>query len=153
MSDNKSPQVSRTLLSILTELNNVEAWMVSICPIISKSSSPWTNPMVTVPSAPITTCITVTFIVNFFSVLYRDLGTYLSSRFLSVLSSGHPKLQSPLFSRVFWVFFFFFLSLGLVVWPRIDDPFVSQNPKEFYASYFLGRIPRYAKTICSYCQI
>ena len=37
--DRKSPQVSRTLLSILVDLNNVVVWMASTCPLISKSSS------------------------------------------------------------------------------------------------------------------
>ena len=39
-------------------------------------------------------------------------------------------------------FFFFFVvdSLGLIIWPRLDDPFVSQNLKECCASHFLGRI-------------
>ena len=36
LSDNKSPQVSRTLLSILTDLNNVVMLMVSTSSLISK---------------------------------------------------------------------------------------------------------------------
>ena len=43
LSDSKSPQVSMTLLSILTNLNNVTVWKASIRPLISKSSSPFTN--------------------------------------------------------------------------------------------------------------
>ena len=54
LSDSKSPQVSRTLLSILAVLNNVVLWMVSTRPPTSKSSSPFSNPLVTVPNAPIT---------------------------------------------------------------------------------------------------
>ena len=42
LSDSKS-QVSRTLLIILANLNNTVVWMVSPCPLISKSSSPSTN--------------------------------------------------------------------------------------------------------------
>ena len=43
------------------------------------------------------------------------------------------------FSFFFFFFFFFFcLSLSLVVWPILGDLFVSKNPKEFYASHFLG---------------
>ena len=49
LSDSKSPQVSRTLLSILAYLNNVALWMVSIRPLISKSSSPFNNSLVTLP--------------------------------------------------------------------------------------------------------
>ena len=36
-SDSKSPQVSRTLLSILAILNNVVVWMVIIINIIQES--------------------------------------------------------------------------------------------------------------------
>ena len=49
--DSKSPQVSRTLLSILADLNNGVAWMVSTRPPTSESSSPFSNPLVTVPKA------------------------------------------------------------------------------------------------------
>ena len=38
MSDSKSTQVSRTLLSILADFNNAVVWVVSTCPLISKSS-------------------------------------------------------------------------------------------------------------------
>ena len=65
--DSKSPHVSRTLLSILANLNNAVVWTVSTRPVISKSSSPCTNPLVTVPRAPITIGIIVTFMFhNFF---------------------------------------------------------------------------------------
>ena len=47
LSDNKSPQVSRTLLSILAVLNDVVVWMVSTRPPISKSSSSFNSPLVT----------------------------------------------------------------------------------------------------------
>ena len=43
LNDSKSPQVSRTLLSILADLNNAVVWMVSTCPIIFKSFSPCTK--------------------------------------------------------------------------------------------------------------
>ena len=42
LSDSKSPQVSRTLLSILANLNNAVVWMVSAHPLIPNSSSPLT---------------------------------------------------------------------------------------------------------------
>ena len=50
-----SPQVSRTLLSILADLYNDIVWMVSCSPLISKSSCLCTNLLVTVTSAPIIT--------------------------------------------------------------------------------------------------
>ena len=49
LSDSKSPQVSRTLLSILTVFNNAVVWMVSTQSPTSKSSRPFNNPLVTVP--------------------------------------------------------------------------------------------------------
>ena len=57
--DSKSPQVSRTLPSILAVLNNAVVWMVSTRPPTSKSSSPFSNPLVTIPNAPITIGIIV----------------------------------------------------------------------------------------------
>ena len=75
--DSKFPQVSRTLLSILDDLNNVVVRMVFTHPLIFTSSSPSIDPLVTVPRAPLTIGITVTFMFNsFFSSLARS--TYLS---------------------------------------------------------------------------
>ena len=62
LSESKFPQVSRTLLSILAVLNNAVVWMVSTYPPTSKSSSPFNNPLVTVPKAPIAIGIVDTFI-------------------------------------------------------------------------------------------
>ena len=52
----KSPQVSRSLLSILIDLNNAVVWIVSTRPLIFKSSCPFTNPLATVPRSPIIIC-------------------------------------------------------------------------------------------------
>ena len=70
LSDSKSPQVSRTLLSILAVFNNAVVWMVSTCPPTSKSSSPFINPLVTVPKAPITIGIIVTFMFHYYHHYY-----------------------------------------------------------------------------------
>ena len=66
LSDSKSPQVSRTLHSILAVLNNVVVWMVSTRPPTSKSSSPFSYPLVTVPNAPIIIGIIVTYMFHSF---------------------------------------------------------------------------------------
>ena len=67
LSDSKSPQVSRTLLSILAVLNTAVIWMVPTRLPTSKSSSPFNSPLVTVPNAPITIGIIVTIMFhNFF---------------------------------------------------------------------------------------
>ena len=68
LSDSKSPQVSRILLSILAVLTNVVVWMVSIRPPTSKSSSPFSNPLITVAKEPITIGIVVTFMFHSFSI-------------------------------------------------------------------------------------
>ena len=96
----KCPQVSRTLLSILADLNNVVVWMVSTLPLTSKSSSPWSNPLGIVPRALITIGITVTFMFHslfvFFPLSFQSPDTYPSFRFLLILvkvwSSGRDKV-------------------------------------------------------------
>ena len=151
LSDSKSPQVSRTLLSILAVLNNVVVWMVSTRPPTSKSSSPFRNPLVTVPNAPITIGIIFTFMFySFFSSLAR-------SRYLSFFSHS--------FSFILWsagtakstilqvLFFFFWLLLGLVFWARLGDPCVCQSPIGVYVCYFLGQVLGCASTISLYGQI
>ena len=116
LSDNKSLQVTRTLLSILTELNNAGVWMVSTCLLISKSSSC----LVTVPSASITIGITVTFKFHSFSVL--QLGpsfpsvlpsSLAKSSFSPVLPCGQPERQSSLFGK--FSLFIYFLT---ITWSR-----------------------------------
>ena len=67
LSDSKSPKVSRTLFRILAVLNNAAVWIVSTRPPTSKSSSPYSNPLVTVPKAPITIDIIVTCMFHRFS--------------------------------------------------------------------------------------
>ena len=80
LNDSKSPQVSRTRLSILAVLSNAVVWIVSTRPLTSKSSRPFNNPFVTVPNAPITIGTIVTFMFHsFFNSLAR-------SRYLSLFS-------------------------------------------------------------------
>ena len=64
LSDSKSAQVSRTLLSILADLTYAFIWIFSTCPLISKSSSPFVNPLGSVSNAPITISITVALDVH-----------------------------------------------------------------------------------------
>ena len=73
LSDSKSPQVFRILLSILAVVNNVVVWMVSTRPPNSKSSSPFYTPLVTLPNAPITTGIIVTFMFHSFFKFPRKI--------------------------------------------------------------------------------
>ena len=96
LSDCKSPQLFKTLLNILAVLNNVVVWMVSTRLPTSKSSSPFSNLLVTVPNVPITIGIIVTCMFNsfFFNFLVR-------SRYLSFFSQS--------FSFILWSVFLLLL--------------------------------------------
>ena len=127
ISDNKSPQVSRTLLSILANLNNVVVWIVATCPLISISSSPYINPLVTAPNTPISIGITVIFkLHSFFSSLAR-------SRYLSFFS---PSFSFTQWSAGRFSVFFCWLSLSQVIWLRLGDLLISQNPRFIYHHYY-----------------
>ena len=108
LSDSKLLQVSRTLLNILADLNNAVIWMVSTRPLISKSYNPFINLLVTVPRAPITTGIKITFMFHsFFNSLarLRYLSFFLLSFSFTLWSAGTAK------SATWQVFFFFFLLI------------------------------------------
>ena len=95
--NSKSHQVSRTLLSILADLNNAVVWMVSTRPLISKSSSSCTIPLVTVPKAQITTGISVTFIVHmFFNSQVRSMYLPFSLSFNFALWSAETAKSTIL---------------------------------------------------------
>ena len=88
-SDSMSPQVTKTLLSILAVLGNVVVWMVSTRPPTSKSSSSFNNPLVTVPNAPITIGIIVTCMFHsFFNSLTRSKYLFFSHSFSFILWSA-----------------------------------------------------------------
>ena len=75
LSDSNSHQVSGTLLSILAVLNDAVVWIVSTRPLTSMSYSLFNNPLVTVPKAPITIGIIITF------MSYSLDGLQMFSRF------------------------------------------------------------------------
>ena len=115
--DSKSPQVSRTLLSILAVFNNALVCMVSTRPPTSKSSSLFNSPLVTVLSAPISFGIIVTFMFhNFFSSLARSRYLFFFSLSFSFIlcSAGTAKsiilqdfflsitIRSGLLAKIWW---------------------------------------------------
>ena len=73
LSDSKSPQVARTLLSIRAVLNNAVVCIVSTRPPTSKSSSPFHNLLVTALKAPITIGIIVTFMFHSFGCFFFSI--------------------------------------------------------------------------------
>ena len=96
-------QVSRTLLSILPDLNNAVVCMVSTHPLISQSSIPFINPLAPVLRPPITIDIIITFMFhNFFNSQARSryLSFFSLSLNFTLWSAGTAKttiLQVPFF--------------------------------------------------------
>ena len=91
---------------ILADLNYALLWMVSTRLLISKSSCPFTNPLVTVRRAPMAIDITITFM---FHRIFNSLspGNCPSFRFLSILLCGQPGQLS----QQFCMFSFFLLII------------------------------------------
>ena len=151
LSDSKSPTVSRTLPSILAVLYSVVR-MVSTRPPTAKSSSPFSNPLITVSKAPITIGIIVICIFHSF------FNSQTTSRYLSFFSHSFSFIlwsAGTAKSTILQFFFFFFcwLFLGLVFWPRFGDPCVGQSPIGVYVCHFLRQVPGCAYNICSYGQV
>ena len=88
--DCNSPQVSRTILSILAVFNNAVVWMVSTRPPTSKPPGPFNNPSVTVPKAPITIGIIDTFMFHssFYSLARSRYWSFFSHSFSFILWSA-----------------------------------------------------------------
>ena len=136
-SDSKSSQVSRTLLSILAYINNALFF---------------TNTSEIIPSAPITTGMTVTFVFHNFWVLLQGLDIYLSFCFLFIYSvvcrDGKAHyLAGSLFCCGCC------LSLSLVVKLRFSNAFLSQSPREVSESHPPRWILGCPYTTCLYGQI
>ena len=108
LNDIKSPQVSRTLLSILTVFDNAVFWIVSTRPPTSKSSRAFNNPLVAMPKAPITIGKIVTFMFHsFLNSLARSWYSSFFSRSSSFIlwSAGTAK------STILQIFFFYLLII------------------------------------------
>ena len=104
--DSKSPQVSRSFLGILPDLNNIIVWMVSVNPPISNSFNPLTKPLRTIPSTPIIIGITVNFLFHsLFSSQIRSKYLSLFSFFPTLWSARTAK------STIRQVLFFFLLII------------------------------------------
>ena len=126
--------------------------MVSTSPPTSKSSSPFSNPLVTVQNAPITIGIIVTCIFySFFNSLARSWYLSFFSHSFCVILWSAGTAKSTILQFIF--FFFCWLLLSLVFWPRFDDPCVCRSPIGVYVCHFLGQLLGCAYTIYSYGQI
>ena len=177
LSDSKSPQVSRTLLSILAVLNNVVIWIVSPRPVISKSSCLCINPLITVLRAPITIGINVTFMfqrvffqfptkVEVFILLFyylhfffTYLNSFLSLSRLSVLLFILPL--SHIFSYYYFLFCFFFIFLPnlflIIVIPfflSFSSPFLFKcSFSSNYSVFFQPSLPFSPPNLCFFFPV
>ena len=120
--------------------------MVSTRPLIPKYSSPCTNTLVTVTSAPITISITFTFMFHSFYQFSHEVLIFISLfaflQFYSVVSRNGKVYYSA-----GSLFFCCWLTLGLVVWPRLGDPFVSQNLIESCEVEWYSHVPYHNDSI------
>ena len=93
--------------------------MVSTRLVFSESSSTFNNTSVTVPKAPIKFGIIATFMFLNPSIPLQAPGISFFFQFYSVVSR-----DSKFHNFASFVFFAFWLSLCLVVFLRLGDPFV-----------------------------
>ena len=117
LSDSKSPQFSKTLLSILVGLNDAVVWMVSTRPPTSKSSSPFNKPLVTVPKAPIIIVIIITIMFHsFFNSLARSMYlSFFSHYFRFILWSAGTAKSTILLVLFFFYYYYYYLLLLLLL--------------------------------------
>ena len=143
LSDSKSPQVSRTLLSILDVFNNAVVWMVSTRPPTSKSSKPFNNRIVTVSKAPITIGIIVTFMFHsFFNSLARSRYLSLFSHYFSFILWSAGTAMSTILQ-----IFFLFIIIRSGLQAEIRWSVCIWKP------HFLGQVLGAPYTICWHGQI
>ena len=133
LSDNKSPLVCRSLLSFLADLDLAVVWMVSSCPLIFKSTSPFTNLLgiFLEPRLQLVSLL-LSYSIEFFSSLARS-RIYLSLHFLLIFFFVVCLNRK---STIRQVLFFCWLSVSLVVWQRLGDVFWRQNPREVWEPHY-----------------
>ena len=117
--------------------------MVSTCPPTSKSSSPFSNPLVTVPKAPMTIGIIITFMFHrFFNSLARSRYlSFFSHSFSFILwSAGTLLLLLLLLLLIIYLFIYlsfccFLLQLARVVNLRqqIEARIRNNDPKKTHS--------------------
>ena len=132
--DSKSPQISRTIISIQSDFNTAVVWLVShACSYFQVAQSlhqsfegctertnyNWYH-----------SYFHIQWFVQFFSKVLEFISLFSFSLDITLWYAGTAK-----FTLVCLWAFFFLLSLGLVVWSRLGDLFESQNPREVYASH------------------
>ena len=117
LSDSKSPQLSRTLLCILSVFDNAVVWMLSTRPPTSKSSRLFNNPLVTVPKVPIIIGTIITFMFHsFFNSLARSRYLSLFSHSFSFILWSAVTAKSTILQILF-----FFVDDYYKAWSSVRD--------------------------------
>ena len=126
LSDSKSPQVSRTLLSILTVLNNAVVWMVSYCPLISKSSCLFIEFEWMQVSSSLRTLLSILLLIMLYSGWF-PLVLWCPSLPISLLSLNDSKSLQD--SRT--LLSFLSVLYNAVVWMVSTCPLMSKSSSLF----------------------
>ena len=118
LSDSKSPQVSRTLLNILADINNAVVWMVSSRPLICKSSSSCTNLRWLYQEHQLQLVSSSLLCSTVFSNSLQGLGTFFLFVFFQFYSVVSPdskvhNSENPRFMLFFFLFCFCFFCFVL----------------------------------------
>ena len=109
------PRPLRYILSIRAVPNKAVVWIVSTRPPFSKSSRPFNNPLVTVPNAPITIGIIVTFMFHsFFNSLARSRYLSFFSHSFNFILWSAGTAQSTILQILLFVFFMLIIRSGLL---------------------------------------
>ena len=150
LSDSKSPQMSRTLLGILAELNAV-VWMISARPLISKFSSPLTKPFRIFLSPPVTIAITVIFMFYSLFVFLAFWSLYfVSFTFHSGVHRG-GKIRYSAGCIYLFIYFFFWLPFRLVSKSGFGDLFLSTfNILLCLVNFYFYIVGSYVVILCCY---
>ena len=112
LNDRKCPQISRTLLSILADINNALVWIVSTRPLISKSSHLFINTSVTVPRVSIKICINFTvMLIRFFYFLTRSRYLPFFSFSCNFTWWSAETAKSTILQVRFYLFIYLFLLI------------------------------------------
>ena len=122
LSDNKSPKISRTFLSILADFNRAVIWMTSNFPLISNSPNFFSSLLGNIPNTPVTIGTTVIFtFLNFFSsqLRFKYLSRFSLSFMFTQWSAG--RITDRLDAHPQVTVLFFLLKLFLIFCSGLSD--------------------------------
>ena len=129
LSVGKSREGSRTRFSILADLSNAFVWIVSILPLISISSCPFSRLLGIFPSTPTTINITLKLMfLNVFNSLARS--KYFPIFSLSSISTVWPVGTAKSIKQQF-----FLLTLGLVFCKIRASVCISKSQRILWVSF------------------